>query len=68
MSTTDLLLALLPVSLHINYEVLLSSKFQLLTPQNIIEAHADRPIPVICRHDHALMQYAALSVGPLKSP
>ena len=56
------------VSLDIDYEVLLSSKFQLQPRQNVIPVYADTPNAIVCSHDHARVQCAALSVGPSKSP
>ena len=61
-------MSLRPVSLDIDYEGLLSSEFQRQPPQNAIPVYADRAIAVVRIHDHALMQYVALSVGPSKSP
>jgi hypothetical protein len=61
-------MSLRSVSLDVDYGVFLSSKFQLQPPQNVIPVHADRPIAIVCSHDHAPMQYAVLRVGPSKSP
>jgi hypothetical protein len=56
------------VSLDVDFVVLLSSKLQQQPRQIIILVHAERAIAIVCSHDHALMHYAALSLGPSKSP
>lgn len=54
----------LSVSLDTDYEMLLPSKFQLQSPQSVFPIHAETAIAIVCSDDHALMQYAALSIGP----
>lgn len=56
------------VSLDIAYEVFLSFKFQLQPRQNVIPLYADTAIAIVCSHDQAHVQCAALCVGPSKSP
>ena len=61
-------MSLRSVSLDADHGVLLSAKFPLQSPQNAIPVPTGKPIAIVCSHDHAFVLYAAVSVGPSKSP
>jgi hypothetical protein len=56
------------VSLDLVYDALMPSKFQRQSHQNTLPAEVETSIPIVWGDAHAFVQYAALSLGPYKSP